>query len=253
MIIIGQGRVGGGLIRRADRVGVATKPVTRTAGWSQIRGDGAGPILVCTNADDLACVIDATPEQRRQDLVFVQNGMLNTHLKELGRAANTRGLLYFAVPTRGVEPEPGGESIFTGPHAESMANWFHAIELAADAVSADAFSNEMASKLIWNCVFGLLCDVHDAPVGRICSHHRDAVDALAQELISVINAGIHTSLEPQATILDLVAYSESIPDYQGTLKQWPWRNGWFVNTAKTLGRPTPIHDDFLLGRRPDGR
>jgi len=253
MIIIGQGRVGGGLVRRAERVGVATTPLTRTEGWTQIKEDGAGPILVCTNADDLAGVVDATPEPRRDDLVFVQNGMLDTHLKELGRATNTRGLLYFAVPTRGVEPEPGGESIFTGAHAESMANWFHAVELGADAVTKDAFSNEMASKLIWNCVFGLLCDVHDAPVGRICSHHRGAIDALAGELISVINAGIQTSLEPRPTILGLVAYSESIPDYQGTLKQWPWRNGWFVNAARTLGRSTPIHDEFLLGRRPDGR
>ena len=35
-----------------------------------------GPIYVCTRNDALQGVIDQTPESRRPDLVFLQNGML---------------------------------------------------------------------------------------------------------------------------------------------------------------------------------
>ena len=34
------------------------------------------PILVATRNDALAGVVDATPAERRRDLVFMQNGML---------------------------------------------------------------------------------------------------------------------------------------------------------------------------------
>jgi hypothetical protein len=36
----------------------------------------SGPIYVCTRNDALAGIVDATPAHRREDLVFLQNGML---------------------------------------------------------------------------------------------------------------------------------------------------------------------------------
>ena len=73
---------------------------------------------------------------------------------------------------------------------------------------------------IWNCVFGLLSDVIDRLVGTICVEHRVSVDGLVAELVAVRNAGIQTTLEASTTSEDLVAYSMSIPEYQGALKQW---------------------------------
>ena len=253
MIIIGEGRVGGGLKRRAERLGVPATVISRSSNWDVIDPAGGGPILVCTNAGDLAAVIQSTPEPRLDDLVFVQNGMLDTFLETRGREGNTRGLLYFAVPTRGIEPRPGGESVFSGPHADSMATLFHALELGAESVTKQDFSNEMASKLIWNCVFGLLCDVFESTVGAICDENRDAVQGLVAELVTVANAGIHTTLDAEITTASLINYSMSISTYRGALKQWQWRNGWFTDAAQRLRINTPLHDQFLVGRRPDGR
>lgn len=250
MIIIGQGRVGQGLSRRAERNGVPHHVVSREKGWEAVEPDGAGPILVCTNAGDIDAVVAKTPKARRDDLVFIQNGMIDDALKQLMCAENTRGLLYFAASHRGAEIEPGGDSIFTGPHADSMANWFHAIELGAESVTREEFSNEMASKLIWNCTFGLLCDVHDATVGALVTGRRAEVDALIAELCSVANGVIGTTLRPGPVSEDLCAYSLSIANYQGALKQWVWRNGWFVEAAQSAGVDTPLHQMLLRGRTP---
>ena len=253
MIIVGNGRVGGSLKRKANRLGVPATLVSRNSGWESIDIEEGGPIMVCTNADDLAGVLEATPGQRRGDLVFVQNGMLDTFLDAEGCGGNTRGLLYFAAPARGIEPQPGGVSIFSGPHALAMVEFFQALELEARSVPPLDFANEMASKLIWNCVFGLLSDTLNLPVGEICRLHRSTVETVTDELVSVCNAGIQTTLRTNETVEGLVAYSMSIPNYQGALKQWRWRNGWFAESAQRLGIETPTHDKFLVGRRPDGR
>jgi ketopantoate reductase len=250
MIIIGQGRVGSGLSRRAERKRVPHQVVTREAGWNLIEGGGHGPILVCTNAGDLTTVVENTPTGRREDLVFVQNGMLDSALGKLDCGDNTRGLLYFAASGRGAEIDPGGDSIFTGQHAMSVANWFHAIALGAKKVTRAEFSNEMASKLIWNCTFGLLCDVRGVSVGMLVEESREEVDALVAELCAVSNAAIGTTLQSETVSADLCSYSLSIASYCGSLKQWEWRNGWFVAASRTYGVPTPIHDRLLDGRTP---
>ena len=84
-IIVGGGRVGQAL---AD-MGVAGDVVMK-------RGDpfpsepAVGPIFVCTRNDALEGVIDATPEARRKDLVFLQNGMLQPFLDARGLGGDHR-------------------------------------------------------------------------------------------------------------------------------------------------------------------
>ena len=50
----------------------------------------AGPIVVCTRNDDLQAIVDATPADRREDLVFIQNGMLQPWLDAQGLGENTQ-------------------------------------------------------------------------------------------------------------------------------------------------------------------
>lgn len=44
----------------------------------------SGPIYVCTRNDALAGIIESTPPNRREDLVFLQNGMLGDFLEAQG-------------------------------------------------------------------------------------------------------------------------------------------------------------------------
>ena len=61
MIIIGNGRVGGGLRLRADRLGSRVRCLVRGDSLDGLKRAGGEPILVCTNAGDLSEVIHATP------------------------------------------------------------------------------------------------------------------------------------------------------------------------------------------------
>ena len=40
----------------------------------------------------------------------------------------------------------------------------------------------------------------------------------------------------------MVDYAMTIPDYQGAVKEWRWRNGWFVHVARHHGIALPVHD-----------
>jgi len=69
-IVVGGGRIGSMLASLGESVLLK-------------RGDpfpsepASGPIYVCTRNDALAGIVDATPAHRREDLVFLQNGMLS--------------------------------------------------------------------------------------------------------------------------------------------------------------------------------
>lgn len=49
-----------------------------------------GPIYVCTRNDALEGIVERTPPERREDLVFLQNGMLGDFLESKGLADNTQ-------------------------------------------------------------------------------------------------------------------------------------------------------------------
>ena len=51
----------------------------------------SGPIYVCTRNDDLEAIIEKTPVNRREDLVFLQNGILSPYLQSKGLLMNTQG------------------------------------------------------------------------------------------------------------------------------------------------------------------
>jgi len=246
MIVLGMGRVGQGLKALAMEANAPFVGVTRSAGHEALRASPAGgPILVCVNAGDLMACIGAVPERRRADLVFTQNGMLDSFLKNAGLQENTRGLLYFAVPKRGDRPAPGGTSVFSGPHAAPVVAWFRRLGLTARSIERSEFTEEMASKLIWNCTFGLMCEVHGASVGRLVQEERPAIDELIGEFVNVSNAALGSKLDRETVSREACAYSLSIPNYTGALKQHPWRNGWFIDSAIQLGIDTPVHRTLM--------
>jgi len=250
MIIVGNGRVGGALFALGQSAGVPVQMAQRSGLRTCMDQDSKCPILICTNAGDLRGLIQGVGAAERHRLVFIQNGMIDDALRRLGCEDCTRGLLYFAVSTRGADIVPGGASIFAGPLAAELEAWFGRIGLPASAVSRAEFTSEMASKLIWNCTFGLLCDVHGQSVGALVQERRELVDGLVAELCGVANAALGSRLEPVRVSEDLCAYSLSIPTYTGSLKQWQWRNGWFVETGRVLSIPTPIHSRLLVDLNP---
>lgn len=247
VIVIGAGRIGTALAARSRESG--REPfvlVDRQRGWEQIDPERSGPILLAVRNDDLAAVVDRVPERRRGDLVFVQNGMLRPWLEERRLAMSTRGLLFMAVPSVGAPIEPGGESPFWGPHAARMVEVFTEIGLPAKAVDAQTFTAIELEKLIWNSTFGLFCQALDCDVGTVVEQHRSRLKLLVSELLAVGGPALGVELELEPLMERLCEYSRSIPTYRGAVKEWPWRNGWFVSTARARKKKTPTHDMLLL-------
>lgn len=222
-----------------------------------VEGLQAGPIVVCTRNDDLQAVVDATPENRRNDLVFIQNGMLQPWLDARGLGDNTQVLVYFAVAKKGEAPtdgrtdvNPEGLTAAYGPHAATFAARLHSAGLSCKVLDRTDFQKSMLEKLIWICAFMLVGARHGGcSVGQVESEYSNEVRALIQELARAGAAALEATLD--AGVEDrLCAYARSVAHFPTAIKEFSWRNGWFYDlsrAAQTRGQPDPcpLHTSWL--------
>lgn len=205
----------------------------------ELVGFEKGPILVATRNDDLAAVVGLVPKNRHDDLVFLQNGMYFDHVKKLGVEHATYMLVYFAISAKGEKPVDGGETVITGKYSDFFSELLKNEEIAIDVVSRDTFLQKMYQKLLWSVIFGLLCKVYGLSVGELVETHRSDISELTRELSLVIEECEGVRL-PDSTEQALCDYSQSISAYKGDVKEWSWRNGWFIDRKKT-----PLHQNLL--------
>ncbi|GFR42479.1 hypothetical protein Agub_g3389 [Astrephomene gubernaculifera] len=217
-----------------------------------------GPILVCTRNDDLQAVVDMTPPERRKDLVFLQNGMLEPWLSGRGLQDNTQVLVYFAVAKKGDTPidgktdvNPEGLTAAWGPHAEAVAERLHAGGLSCKVLGRDVFRLAMLEKLVWISAFMLMGVRHGGiSVGQVEQQYGSTeISDLVSELCTAGAAELGVQLAG-GEVERLRAYARSVAHYPTAIKEFPWRNGWFYGlTARALaeGRPDPCpHHTALL-------
>ena len=252
MIVIGAGRVGTALHARSVGIGLACTLVGRDSGWEALDGPQGDPVILAVRNDDLIHVVARIPRNRRSDLVFIQNGAIREHLRENALQQATRGLLYFAVSRIGDPIQPGGTSWFSGTHALAIARWFGGMGLASESVDWGRFSFYELQKMCWIAAFGPLCDRHDVSVGVVVSEHRPELEALVAELAATGRVAFGVDVPLPYLVQSLCDYSNTIPDYRASTKEWRWRNGWFVDTARRHGLEIPVQEDVLqaIGRDP---
>ena len=146
--IIGSGRIGAFLAQAGD--------CTVLGREDSIDPDQEGrPILIATRNDALAGIVDGCPENRRKDLVFLQNGYLDNFLEEKGLLDNTQVLLYLSVPALGATPvdgitsvNPEGLTAATGKHAQAFADRLVALDMKCNVVSPADYRPAMFEKLM---------------------------------------------------------------------------------------------------------
>ena len=88
----------------------------------------SGPVYIATRNNDLKDIIEKTPINRRNDLIFLQNGVLNEFLNPYELQDNTQGLIYFAISKKNEKPidgiteiNPNGLTAVTGKWANDFA------------------------------------------------------------------------------------------------------------------------------------
>lgn len=246
-VIGADGRIGGLVMAMADTrwrpLGVtrALDPV----GLDRPVADDRLPILVCTRNDSLPAVLAGVHPERHADLVFVQNGMVQPFLAEHGLSGCTQGVLWVAVPRRGDAPVPGGTSVFHGPWARPIAELLDSHGVHAAAVDRTAYQREVAVKLAWICVFGVLGSALGVPVGDIARDHADAVGALSDELHPLLVREPGLDLDVTALRRRLFDYTARIPHFPASVKEWRWRNGWQRAAGARLAVPMPVFEAWL--------
>ena len=222
------------------------------------------PIVVCTRNDALDSVFEKTPVERRKDLVFIQNGMLQPWLAskkvDTGNEAATQVLVFFAVSAKGEPPvdgvtdtDPGGLTAAHGRHAEAFARRLkgsgglscHVLESRA------AFDAAALEKLVWISAFMLVGSKHGGiTVGEVEAKHADEVSALIGELAAggATALGLPENALPENLVEKLRAYARSVAHFPTAVKEFEWRNGWFWGLSKKSegsGDPFPKHSRLL--------
>lgn len=146
--IIGGGRIGSLLAQGGENTVLLGRGDT-------IDADRSGPILICTRNDALDGIVEECPENRRKDLVFLQNGYLDEFLSSKGLLDNTQALLYLSVTALGADPvdgvttvNPEGLTAATGEYAQAFADLLAALNLKCNVVSAQDYRPAMFEKLM---------------------------------------------------------------------------------------------------------
>jgi len=208
-----------------------------------------GPIYVCTRNDALQGVIDQTPPERRADLVFLQNGMLQPWLDARGLGENTQALIYFAVAKMGESPtdgktdaNPEGLTAVTGKWAEAFAERLISGGLSCKVLGSNAYTASMLEKLVWISAFMLVGAKHQVTVGEVEGSHQQEVAALIEEMAVGGAKELGITLE-SGVVNRLCAYARSVAHFPTAVKEFEWRNGWFYDISKRelqAGRPDPF-------------
>ena len=251
-VVVGKGRVGEALQKM---LGPSTIMIGRAD--NDIPSEGTGPIYVATRNDDLAAVIDKTPPNRRKDLVFMQNGMLEPFLKSYNLEKNTQVLVYFAVAKKGEAPtdgitdlNPEGLTAAHGEWANDLAATLKGAGLSCRVLEKAPFRAAMFEKLIWIAAFMLVgTEKGGITVGEVEAKHREEVVALIQELKGACTSVLGISF-PEGVEDRLCAYTRTVAHFPTAVKEFQWRNGFFWEMSQEAAKagkadPCPKHSGLL--------
>ncbi|KAG7366619.1 hypothetical protein IV203_029289 [Nitzschia inconspicua] len=239
--IVGNGRIGG-LLASAGNCVVLGRDDT-------VDASGEGPIFLATRNDALEGIINKTPENRRKDLVFLQNGYLDSFLESNGLMDNTQVLLYLSVPAKGVEPVDGVTSInregltaATGEWAQAFSDRLDTLDLKCNVVDAATYKPAMFEKLIWISTFMLVGTAKECTtVGEAGKLYKDVVADVINELVSAVSTKESITFPP-GTLERLEAYTDVVADFPCAVKEFEWRNRYFWNLGDDA---VPVHNGLL--------
>jgi len=109
-IIVGDGRVGQMMRENGDTSDVMVRSTSEMKFQLKKNPGGSGkdgPIYLCVPNSALEELVDACPEERRKDLVFMGSGNLGDFLEDKKLSDCTQALIYFVIGKLGDDPIDG--------------------------------------------------------------------------------------------------------------------------------------------------
>lgn len=222
-----------------------------------IPADAPGPVYVCTRNEDLKAVIDSCPPEKKEDLVFLQNGFLEKFYRLNGVSDNTKGNLYFAVPKVNATPidgttevNPEGLTTVCGKWEGAFSERLKKAKLTCRVLKERDFRRSQLEKLIFISVYNLIGAVHgNISMGEVSKMHQNEVTELAVELATMVRYTLTVSMLPDIE-KRLIAYGDKVRDFPTALKEFEWRNGFFYEYSQLainngFPDPTPMHTGYL--------
>jgi len=272
--IVGSGRIGSLLAEGGNCVVLGRQDT--------INPDGTGPILIATRNDALAGIVDKCPENRKKDLVFLQNGYLDDFLREKDLLDNTQALLYLSVTAKGVPAvdgvttvNPEGLTAATGIHAQALADRLAALNLKCKVISSEEYRPAMFEKLMYVTVTAVCCrflhflfDTHTVlslhphfilldswistymlvGTAKGCKSVGQA-GAEHAELVETVVIELVSAVSakegitfPSGTMQRLAAYTDVVSNFPCAVKEFEWRNQYFYRLGD---QAVPTHNALL--------
>jgi len=229
------------------------------------RGDsipagGTGPIYVCTRNDDLDDIITNCPPERKEDLVFMQNGYIEVYLKDRGCADNTQALLYFAVAKKGDKPidgvipsVPEGLTCATGKWANAFKERLDKVNLKCEVMAYKEYRKAMFEKLIWISAFMLVGTAEGCKNIQETLGKADLVEEVVEEMRGAICSRT-AILFSNGLFTRLAEYSLAVKHFPVAVKEWEWRNGYFWAISRNqvrTSRPGMLGHPDRYGKREE--
>mmetsp|Transcript_27277 Transcript_27277/g.45462 ORF Transcript_27277/g.45462 Transcript_27277/m.45462 type:complete len:346 (-) Transcript_27277:144-1181(-) len=261
-IVVGGGRIGSMLLDFGSRRGFDDILIKR---GDPIPADHPGPIYICTQTADLEAVIAQCPVEKKDDLVFLQDGQLEPLFARYGLYGPTQASLWLAQMRVGGKPvdgttaeAPEGLTTVHGKWAGSLAMRLGTGNMAChERMQRDA-RRSMLEKLVFVSAYNLVGSVYGGiTVGEVASKHGEEVGYICRELASFIRYTLAVSL---FSGLDerLAAYATHMEFLPTKLTDFEFRNGYFYKYSKMAGvrvnpagikvdvpDTTPTHTEYL--------
>ena len=267
-VIVGNGRIGSMLLEFGQRRGYNDVLIKR---GDPIPADHPGPVYVCTQAADLEAVLAACPEEKKDDLVFLQDGMLEPVFQRTGCYGCTQVSLWMSQMRVGGKPkdgatkeQPEGLSTVSGKWAGSVAMRLGTGDLTCQVRMERDGRRAMLERTIFVTAYGLVgTATGTATYGEVASKHGEDVAQICRELASCVRYTLSVALKSEiderlaahAAHLEFVKTSTE----EGKLVDFDFRSGYFYRLSKMAGQRvladgrkvdipdgTPLHTEYLL-------
>lgn len=244
-VIVGNGRIGSMLLEFGQRRGYNDVLVKR---GELIPADHPGPVYICTQTADLDAVLAMCPEEKKDDLVFLQDGMLEPLFQRQGLYGSTQVSLWMAQMRVGGKPvdgatrdQPEGLTTVSGKWAGSVAMRLGTGDLQCQVRMERDGRRAMLERLIFVTAYGLVgTATGTATVGEVASKHGEDVAQICRELASCVRYTLSVALKSEiderlaahAAHLDFLKTSTA----EGRLVDFEYRSGYFYRLSKMAGQ-----------------